>query len=85
MKLDTLEIRILLKCSEGLLKRNYVSQLYKKYTAAQRTTAINRLIKNGFIKAKEFPKPGAKITPVFYEITEQGRKWVKEYLENYPE
>jgi len=75
---------MLLKCDEGLLKRNYVSQLYKAYSAEDREKAMNALINYGLVEAKEMPKPGAKITPVFYRITNKGKAWVKDYLDNYP-
>lgn len=84
MNLSTLEIRILLKCNEGMLKRGYVSQLYQKHSAADRKKAIDSLIKLCFIRAREMPKPGANKVPVFYEITNKGKAWVKNYLNNYP-
>lgn len=85
LDLNTLEIRILLKCNEKLLSRTYLAPLYNKYSLKERRKAIEHLIKEKYIIARELPKPGAKVVPVFYEITEKGKKWVRDYLDNYPD
>ena len=82
--LTSLEIRILLKCNQDLLDRSYVSVLYAKYSLQERKQAIDHLIADSYISAKELPLPDAKITPVYYEITEKGKLWVKKYLEEHP-
>ena len=86
MKLDlnTLEIRILLKCYKNLLSRTDVSQIYHNYSKEERSKAIKTLSESGFIHSIEFPKLDAKKVPVFYEITNRGKQWVKDYLNNYP-
>jgi hypothetical protein len=86
MKLDlnTLEIRILLKCYEGMLNKTDVTQIYFKHSMEVRSRAIATLSERGFIHALELPKPGSKKVPVFYEITDKGKRWVKNYLDNYP-
>lgn len=86
MKLDlnTLEIRILLRCDEGMLNKTDITQIYSKYSKEERSKAITSLIEGGFIHSLELPKPGVRKIPVYYEITDKGKKWVKEYLDNYP-
>lgn len=86
MKLDlsTLEIRILLRCSESMLNRTDITQIYFKHSKEERSKAITNLIEREFILALELPKPGARKVPIYYEITEKGRQWVKKYLDNYP-
>ena len=41
---NELEIRILLKCNEGLLKRTYMSSIYHRFPLKERKQAINKLI-----------------------------------------
>lgn len=82
--LNSLEIRILLKCNKGLLERTYISSLYARHTLKERKEAINHLIEKNYILAKELPLPDAKVAPVYYEITEEGKMWIKEYLESHP-
>ena len=86
MKIDlkSLEIRILLKCYEILLNRSYITQIYHNYSKEERNKAIKTLSERGFIHSIELPKPGSNIAPVFYEITDKGKQWVKDYLNNYP-
>ena len=84
LALNTLEIRILLACNEKFLQRSAVSQKYHTHSKNERESAIDTLISCKFITALELPKPGANKTPVFYEITDKGKEWVKKYLDNYP-
>jgi len=82
--LSVLEIKILLKCHKKTLSRTYVTSFYFRYPPPEREKALNNLIKNNLIIAKHLPKSGAARVPVFYEITDKGRGWVKDYLDNYP-
>jgi len=82
--LTPIEIRILLKCSESPLAKKEISQLYRTYTHEDRTLAINNLIENNFILSKYMPKPGSKKIPIYYWITDIGKKWVSEYIKNFP-
>jgi hypothetical protein len=82
--LSPIEIKILFKCGEKLLSKSLVTQLYKKIGKEKRDQAIQDLINAGFITEKLLPKPGANKTPTFYEITVKGKKWVEQYLNNYP-
>jgi hypothetical protein len=84
INLSALEIRILLKCSQELMSKTAFSQLSRQDGKAKKEKALNNLIKQDYIVAKELPRLGSNKTPVFYEITDKGRKWVKQYLDNYP-
>ena len=84
INLSTLEIKILLKCSEFLLSRSYLPQLYRRYNKKEREIAIKNLINHGLLLAQEMPKAGARKTPVFYKITDKGKKWLFDYNQNYP-
>jgi len=84
INLSALEIRILLKCSQGLMSKSTFSQLSRKDGKAKKDKALNNLIKQEYILAKELPRLDSNKTPVFYELTEKGRQWVKKYLDNYP-
>lgn len=85
-RLDTnpLEIRILLKCNERPLGKKEISQLYRTYDSTERLTAIENLINGGLILSKQMPKPNSKKIPTYYWITDKGKKWVQEYIENLP-
>lgn len=84
IELETLEILILLKCYKKLSSRTYISRTLFKYPKVEREKALDNLIKNNLIIAKQMPKPGATVIPVFYQITDEGKAWVKDYLDNYP-
>jgi len=84
LELSALEIKILMKCSEGLLNKRYASQLYKKETKPVRDAAIEHLIKKEFIAALKMPKQETKKTPTFYKLTEKGKDWLDKYNKNYP-
>lgn len=82
--LSTLEIRILLKCSQGLMSKSTFSQLSRQDGKAKKDKALNNLIKRGYILAKELPRLDSNKIPVFYEITAKGQTWVDYYIANYP-
>ncbi len=84
VNLSPLEIHILLKCKQKLLSRSALSQIRRKESKTNREKAISNLIKQGLINVLELPHPDATITPVFYEITDKGKAWVKDYLDSYP-
>lgn len=84
LNLSALEIKILLKCNSGLISKSDVTQLFKAYTKEERAIAIESLIANKLIDAKEMPKPGSNKTPVFYKISVAGKKWIDDYNKNYP-
>lgn len=84
INLSTLEIRILLKCSQGLMSKSTFSQLSRKDGKAKKDKALNNLIKQEYILVKELPRLDSNKTPVFYELTGKGRQWVKKYLDEYP-
>jgi hypothetical protein len=64
----SLEIRILLKCGEGLLNKRYITNLYKKYPKADRDESIKTLIDKKYIIAQEMPKLWANKTPIFTKL-----------------
>jgi len=82
--LSTIEIRILLKCSIKALSKTDISKMFWKKTKQERGTALSTLIKLNLIGEEALPKLGAKKTPVFYNLTKKGKKWVEEYNANYP-
>jgi hypothetical protein len=84
IELEALEILILLKCHQKLISRSYIATNFAKYPKIEREAAINNLIEHGLVAAKKMPKPGAKVIPIFYKITDKGGIWVKDYLDNYP-
>ena len=84
INLSPLEIHILLTCEQKLLSRSALSQIRRKESKANREKAISNLITQGLIKKIELPHPDATITPIFYEITDKGRTWLTDYLDNYP-
>lgn len=89
LDLNTLEIRMLLKCyneaeRQELLHHAQIGIHYHKHPPAERKAAIAQLIQKQYINAMELPTPGLRRAPVFYEITEKGRAWIKYYLDNYP-
>jgi len=66
------------------MSKSTFSQLSRKDGKAKKDKALNNLIKQEYILAKELPRLDSNKTPVFYELTEKGRQWVKKYLDNYP-
>lgn len=84
INLSTLEIKILLKCSTGLKSKSDITQLFKPYDKEERAKAISSLIANKLLLAQEMPKIGSNKTPVFYKLTENGKKWIDDYNKNYP-
>lgn len=79
--LKTMEIRILLKCYEGLLPHPYFTVLYIKRPSTERKAAINHLKEKQYLVAREFPLPVRGEAPVFYEITGKGEAWIESYLQ----
>jgi len=89
MKLDlsTLEIKILLrcdKCNAGLVSKSDITQFFRTSSKEERGRAIDSLMANKLLLAQEMPRIGSNKTPVFYKLTENGKKWVDDYNENYP-
>ena len=83
--LDTLEILILLKCNEGVLKRSRLSSLYARHPIEERNEAIKHLITLEYITEKQMPLPKTRNIPTYYAITEKGKDWVNNYLSAHPE
>lgn len=82
--LNTLEIKILLKCNAGFISKSGVTQLFKAYAKKERSQAIDNLIANKLILTQEMPKAGSNKTPIFYKLTIPGKKWIDDYNKNYP-
>lgn len=80
---NTLEIRILLKCNEGALPKSDISRVYMRYPIKERKEALDNLMRRLYIIERELPGPKSKRIPLFYEITDKGRAWVKEYMATY--
>lgn len=82
--LTPLEIRILLKCYENPLGKKDISQFYRARSHADRKQAIQNLIENGLVLSKQMPKPNSKKIPIYYLITDSGKKWILNYIKNFP-
>ena len=66
------------------MSKSTFSQLSRQEGKAKKEKAINDLIKQGYIIAKELPRLNTNKTPIFYEITPKGKQWVDDYMANYP-
>ena len=84
IELNELEIRILLKCFNKPLSKRDVTQKFHRAPIAERALAIDHLLESSLIESKALPKPNSKKTPIFYFITNSGKKWINSYNENYP-
>lgn len=83
--LDVLEIRILLNIYEKEpLNKTRLGRLSQKYTSVERERALKNLLTNQLIIEKQLPKPRTNKLPIFYYLTDRGKAWVKDYLDNYP-
>ena len=82
--LDTLEIQILLKCYEKPVNRTYITRTFFRHKIDDREKALSKLIESNLIISRKMPKPGAAKIPIFYQITDEGKKWISNYLEHYP-
>jgi hypothetical protein len=84
-ELDILEMQILLHCDEGLFTKSDLSRIARqKYSLANKQKAIQKLVSQGLLIEKALPKLDSKRIPVFYSLTDAGKKWVTEYKNNYP-
>lgn len=80
----TLQIRLLLGCSDKPLSKTHLANFYRKYSIQEREQALTELIDQHLITMQEMPQKGVRKIPTFYFITEQGKQWVNQYQENYP-
>jgi len=84
-ELSVLEMQILLRCEQGTFTKSDLSQLSRqKHSLTEKQKTIRRLIIQDLLTEKALPKIGTKKVPVFYSLTEAGKKWVKNYNGNYP-
>lgn len=82
--LSVLEIQILLKCDEDVFTKSALSQLFRKNSLLEKQKAIKRLAIQDLIIERALPKAGSSKVPVFYVLTEKGKKWIGNYKKNYP-
>lgn len=83
--LGYLEIQILLHCDVGNFTKTDLSQIARrKYSLTEKQKAIRSLIIKDLLIEKVLPKIGTTRAPVFYCLTDNGKKWVKEYKRSYP-
>ena len=82
--LSTLEIQILLKCSKDTFTKSDLSRFFMKNSLLEKQKMIRRLIIQDLILEQALPKIGSKKIPIFYSLTEKGKKWVVDYKKNYP-
>jgi len=82
--LTELEIKILMRCQKGMISRRMATQYFKSVGKLERDRAVENLIKNRLLLSRKLPKPDARKTPTFYELTEKGKAWLQSYFENYP-
>jgi len=86
LKLNLLEVLIILKCSKqnGLINRTELSRAFRRYDIKVKQKAIKNLAEHNLILIQELPKQGGRKIPVFYKLTEKGKQWIAEYSKNYP-
>lgn len=82
--LGILEIQILLKCSQGTLTKSALCQFSRNNSLLEKQKRIRNLIIQDLIIEQALPKIGCKKIPIFYSLTEKGKKWVTDYKKNYP-
>ena len=82
--LSTLEMQILLKCSKGTFTKSDLAKLSRKDSLLEKQKMIRHLIIQSLIIEQALPKIGSKKVPIFYSLTEKGKKWVANYKKNYP-
>jgi hypothetical protein len=82
--LPPLAIRILQKCAEQMVSKTDISQYYKKYTKAERETAVALLLDKQFIVAQVLPRPDTRKAPTFYTVSKEGERWLQKYYAGYP-
>lgn len=82
--LSDLEMRILIKCTKKPLSKKNIAQAFRRFEKNKRDIAINNLLEANYIIEQKMPHPKANKPPTFYYITDKGKEWVKNYLDNYP-
>jgi len=83
--LGYLEIQILLRCDAGDFNKTDLSQIARRqYSLTEKQKIIRGLIIKDLLIEKMLPKIGATRAPIFYFLTDNGKKWVDEYKKNYP-
>jgi len=82
--LTELDIKILMRCQKETISRRMATQYFKSAGKLERDKVLANLIQHGFLLSKRLPKPGARKTPTFYELTKKGKTWLKDYFDNYP-
>lgn len=82
--LSVLEIQILLKCDGSIFTKSALSQLFRKNSLLEKQKAIKRLLIQDLIIERALPKTGSSKVPIFYSLTEKGKKWLGDYKKNYP-
>lgn len=75
---------MLFKCKNGLISRSNLTQAFSRYGKEERVNALENLVAKNLLSRQEFPKPGSKKIPVFYNTTAEGQQWLDEYNKNYP-
>jgi len=81
--LTELDIKILMRCQKETISRRMATQYFKSASKPIRDQALEKLVKNGLLLSKRLPKPDARKTPTFYELTEKGKTWLQDYFDNY--
>lgn len=81
--LGSLAIKILIGCDKKSLSKKDITQHFKRHPHEFRLNSIAELLSNGLIEKKEMPHPNTKKQPTYYFITDNGKKWLKKYLEHF--
>lgn len=84
LDLNTLEIQLLFKCNIALISKTKFARILKNYSKLDKEKAISHLISKNLVNTQALPKQNSKRVPVFYQITETGKKWLENYNKNYP-
>jgi DNA-binding PadR family transcriptional regulator len=71
---------MLLALYEGQLTKTDLTTRFRSVSAAEREKLINKLVKDGLVEGELRPTPNSRKTPLFYFLTDSGKKWVANYL-----
>lgn len=82
MKLDDLQLRILLYCLKfGSLSKSKLTGVLRKYTTIEKDIAVSELIESGLIEKeiRVIEDDKTRKHPTFYSLTTEGKNWLKNY------
>ena len=82
LKYSLVQVRMLLALdSKGQLTKTGLTTRFRSVNANEREKLINQLVKDGLVEGELRPTPNSRKTPLFYFLTDLGKKWVADYLD----